>query len=252
MRILLLLPLLAACGVDSVGANGELGNMTFGLVSDWYLDQSNLTEVGIVTGHAQSFIVALTEKGERIADGNADAIHYTMEPDAGVTIVQSGPDSEEEGELDVPPSLSLQVTEPGSYALQASLEGELVDRIQLLFATPAALELSLYTRAPWAEDFEALEATEPSQVLEGTQLAWLPIPVGADGVRLVGDVVAGLSADPIEAVVPADNVEHVNEDEVYDQAQVPSLYFIEPGEVTVTLTDAANGAIGAHAFVVTE
>ncbi len=253
MRLFVLLPLLAACGVDSVGANGELGNMTFGLISDWYLDQTDLTEVGIVTGHAQGFLVSLTEKGQRLTDEDADAIEYAMAPADGVTISQSAPDDDEQVEHTDPPALALSVTEPGDYTLSARLNGVVVDHIQLRFERPAALDLALFVRAPWTEEFERLESgAAPTEVREGTQLAWLPIPMGADGTRLVGDVTASMSAAPEEVVVPADNVTHVNEDEVYDGVEVPSLYFIEPGDVTVSLTDLPNVAVGAQMFTVTE
>ncbi|MDP2311115.1 MAG: hypothetical protein Q8P18_34160 [Pseudomonadota bacterium] len=249
MRFLVLLPLLAACGVDNVGSNGELGHLSFSLVSDWYLDETELTAVTVVTGHAQSFGVGLTNRGEDLADDQADEIEYSMDPDVGVTIQQSGP-ADDDVEDPGPPSLALTVTEPGSYTLVANLEGRVFDRIQLAFDAPDALDLALYTRAPWAEDFEALVGPGPSQVREGTQLAWLPIPVSAEGVRLAGDVGASMTADPIEAVVPADNVTHVNEDEVFDASNVPSLYFIEPGDVTITIGDTANPAVGTHPFVV--
>ncbi len=247
-RLSLLLPLLAGCAVDSVGANGELGHLSFTLVSDWYLDSENLTEVDIVTGHAQHFLVDLTERGRRQADDNADHVRYHMEPDDGVEIDQGEVD--DDAEHPDAPSFGVTVSEPGSYTLVAELEGELFDRIQLSFDQPSALELTLYTRGPWAEEFAAIEGEGPTQVLEGTQLAWLPIPLDADGERLVGDLAGTMSADPESAVVPAENVTHVNEEVVSHTAGVPSLYFIEPGDVTVTVTDQAGPGAGAHPFVV--
>jgi hypothetical protein len=67
---------------------------------------------------------------------------------------------------------------------------------------------------------------------------------------MLGDVVADMSADPAELVVPAANVEHVNEDDVYSVFRADSLYFIEAGEVSVTLTDAENDVLGVAAFLV--
>lgn len=251
MRLSFLALVLGGCvgPVDGVGAVGELGHLAFSVTSDWYLEEGSLTEVGIVTGHAQNVNVDLTGPGEKRARGRADEIVFRMEPDDGVTLHQSGP-MDDDIDDPPPPSLSITVEEPGTYTLLARLHDDLFDKLALRFAAPATLDLALYTRAPYAEDFEPLDAAGPSQVREGTQLAWLPIPRDADGARLAGDVATEMSADPREAVVPAGNVYHVNEEEVGEYAGVPSLYFIEEGEVTVTLADTFNAAEGARAFTV--
>jgi hypothetical protein len=68
--------------------------------------------------------------------------------------------------------------------------------------------------------------------------------------RLLGDMVPTLSAEPMSAVVPAVNVEHVNEDEVFSVFDAASLYFIEPGAVSVVLSDVQNAADGVADFTV--
>lgn len=251
--VLPLVFLLAGCGVDAATANGELGRLQFQLVSDYYLPEHDLTEAPIVTGHEQYIGVELTGKGEDDAGKRADEVEYVVTPDDGVTVGQSGPDGDEgedDGDGEFVSDVHLTVTEPGEYQLEARLDGETFDRIQLAFDAPAALELSMYTREPWEEDFVALEGSEPHPVAEGTQLAWLPIPVDAAGARLLGDLEADMTADPMTAVVPAANVEHVNEDEVQTFFGAPSLYFVEPGAVTVTVGDTVNPAVGTAAFSV--
>lgn len=247
-----LLPL-AACGVDSATANGELGRMEFTLVSDYYLSEHDLGESNLVTGHEQVFSVGLTGAGEEDAKGAADEVEYVVVPDDGVTLSQSGPDDdsgEDDPDADLPPGFSLEVTEPGDYQIEARLDGETFDRITLSFDTPQSLELSLYAREPWAEEFAKLDGEGPFTVEEGAQLAWLPIPLGGDGERLLGDIESSMSADPAEAVVPAANVEHVNEDEVQTFFRADSLYFIEAGELTVTVSDTVNPAAAAVSFTV--
>jgi hypothetical protein len=134
--------------------------------------------------------------------------------------------------------------------VEGSVGGEVVDRITLSFGHPSALELLLHTRAPWAEAFEKVDNNGVISVSEGTQLAWLSVPLSDAADRMLGDVVADMSADPAELVVPAANVEHVNEDDVYSVFRADSLYFIEAGEVSVTLTDAENDVLGVAAFLV--
>lgn len=159
---------------------------------------------------------------------------------------------EDDGDSELVSGFSLTVTEPGDYELGADLEGEEFDFIQLSFDAPASLDLVIYTRAPWAESFEGVTDSEPHAVAEGTQLAWLPVPLGTDGERLQGDLVVEMSADPTESVVPAANVTHVNEDEVQEVFDAASLYFIEPGDVTVTITDEENPSSGSAQFWVGE
>jgi hypothetical protein len=249
MRLGLLLPLLlTACGVDNVGSNGELGRLSFSLGSDWYLEPTQLTDVGIVTGHSQSLGISLTERGEHQADDHAHAITYAVTPSAGVTLEQGGGEDTDDT---TPPWLSLTVSDPDLYSLEADLDGELFDRIQLRFDTPTSLELTQFTRAPYADDFVALPATATATVAEGTQLAWLPIPIGDSGERLAGELGTAMTADPQDLVVPAANVSHVNEDQTYGDTEVASLYFIEPGAVTVTVADTVNAASASQAFEVT-
>lgn len=247
LAALALLPL-TACGVDTVEANGELGNLGFSLVSDWYVDDASLTDVGLVTAHAHSFVVALTAAGEELADGDGGALRFRATPDDGVLLAASDPDAESEQ----PPSVELTVEDPGEVALEATLHGELFDRITLRFDAPRRLDLALFARGPWDQEFDRLDAADVIEVAEGTQLAWLPIPVDAGGERLVGDVATDLSADPAELVVPTSNVLHVNEDEVTDSTEVPSLVFVEPGAVAITVADTRNSAEGVQAFSIVE
>jgi hypothetical protein len=255
MRLVSSLLLLAAvgCGVDSAQANGELGRMTFTMVSDYYLDDHDITQNAIVTGHEQTFGVDLTGMGASDAGKRADEIEYVMVPDDGVTIEQVGPEGDsgdDDSDAEVAHGFSLTVEDPGDYQLEARLSGETFDRIHLSFDTPAALSLSLFVRDPWEEQFNAVRGTDTQNVEVGSQLAWLPIPVDGEGNRLLGTLEADLSADPQEAVVPAANVEHVNEDEVETFFGAPSLYFVDEGDVTVTLTDTASPAVGTAAFTV--
>lgn len=244
MRLLPLL-VLSACSLDDVGANGDFGRLAFQVTSDWYLEESNLREVGIVTGHPVRINVGISDDGEDVANGDAGQIRYRMSPSDGVDIEQSNDDEEDSP----PPGMNVTVEEPGEYALEAMLRGEVFDRIDLRFDTPVAIELALFTRGPWEEEFDRVEAAESLQVEEGTQLAWLPIPLGGGAERLVGEVEVAMSADPMELVVPAENVTGVDEDDA-SSATAASLYFVEPGDVTVTIADTVNPGVGTQSFTV--
>ncbi len=255
-------PLLAffafGCGVDSASTNGELGRMTFTLVSDYYLDEHDITDSAIVTEHEQSFGIDLTGEGKDDAGTRADEIEYVITPDDGVTLSQPGPDQDsgdDDHDGEIAPSFNVSVRDPGEYQMEARLGDETFDRIQLTFDRPNTLDLATFLRGPWQDDFRKHSgATEANfvTVAAGTQLAWLPIPLDINGERLLGDLGADMSADPASMVVPAGNVEHVDEDEVQTFFGAPSLYFINVGEVTVTITDSANPAAGSVKFLVEE
>ena len=238
---LTLLPLVA-CGVDSASANGELGNLSFTLISDYYLDERDLTEASIVTGYDQSILVELTTAGEDSAGKKADEIEYRVKGSSDVEIDDSGADGDtEEGKVH---SFGILGNEAGEVTVEAVLDGEVFDRIDFAFAAPTGLELVMFARAPYEEDFAAISESGTTDLEEGTQLAWLSIPT-ASGDRLLGNIVADMTAEPAASVVPAANVEHVNEDEAQSIFRADSLYFIAPGAVGVTLTDGANSVAEA-------
>lgn len=255
MRLSLLLALLSiGCGVDSATANGELGRMTFTLVSDHYVDETNLSESSIVTGHEQFFGVELTEEGQNDADTKADEIEYVVTPDDGVSISQSGPDRDsgnDDQDAEIAGNFEITVRDPGEYQLEARLGDETFDRIQLTFDRPDELELALFLRSPGEDDFGKHDG-DRATVEAGTQLAWLSIPLDINGERLLGDIEADMSASPENMVVEAVNVEHVNEDEVQTFFGAPSLYFINVGEVAITIADTENPAVGLANFTVNE
>jgi len=236
-----------ACGVESIEANGELGRMSFSFISDHYQDEKTLTEASFVTGQEHSFHVDLTHQGEREANENASQISYQVLGSNASVSTGIGID-DEDGE-DLPPDFTLQVDSEGTVAVEAMLDGVLFDRITLQFADPTELELVLFSRGPWEESFQALPTQESLTVQEGTQLAWLSIP-SKEGQRLLGDIETDMSADPMEKVVPAANVEHVNEDEAMSVFRADSLYFIEEGSVSIQLLDPVSAVTGIQNFEV--
>jgi hypothetical protein len=234
---------LLACNIDLTTANGELGRLSYSLGTGYFVDGNDLTQEEIVTGHLQSFAVSLSNKGVRDAGKHAFEITHTISPNTGVEFVEEEISDEDDNR---PPNFSLVVHDPGTYTIESQLDGDEFDRVTFQFAEPVALEMVTWARAPYAEDFQS--ASDGDSLEEGTQLAFLGIPLNDKGDRLVGDIQTDFTADPATSVVPAQNVYDVNETDTINSESVPSLYFIEPGDITVTLSDTVNPAKAQSQF----
>ncbi len=222
---------LAGCG-DITSANGELGRARYSLHSD-HLDQgADLNSASIITGHAQHISVSLTDMGSDYANGDDAQIVHSVDDDS---VVLTNDDDNENV-----PHFSILGSEPGTVTVESTLAGEEFDRIDLTFDAPADLELLTRVRDPYADEFEVLP-TGSVAVGEGSQVAILSIPLAGDGSRLVGQFDVEVTADPSWAVAPGYNVLGVYEQNLVGSSEPFSLYFIEPGPVTVTITDLANG-----------
>jgi len=239
MRRLLLLPLvlLLGCG-DLSSSTGELGRIDYTLHSDFLVDGSALVGTPILTGHPQRIDLDLTDAGERASDSTLELVHSAT-PSAGVSIEGSATSGD-------PGSISITVITPGEYVVESVLDGEVFDRITLLFDAPASLDVLPWIRPPNADDFTEASGS-PIAVAEGAQAAFVPIPINAGGDRIAGDFVPGLTADPEWAVVRGVNVLGIYEQNVVVARSPSSVYFIEPGAVAITLSDDANG-VSADVF----
>jgi hypothetical protein len=229
---------LAAC-IDITGAVGEYGNLRYSLATDYDMGPADLEEASVLTGHWQRLSLALTDQGERGAD-DIVSVHHTVSPSAGVALVY---DRDPEYLQDV----AILVEQPGDYTLTTELDGEVFDRMDLRFDAPATLDAATWARAPGAEAFEQVEG-DGQRLAEGTQLAFVPIPLDADGYRIVGDFVVEIGADPEGAVVPDYDDVGTYEDGVWGSLSATSVYLIEGGEVTVTVADRPNGVAFAQTF----
>ena len=242
MRLFVLIPLVG-CSVDMVGANGEYGRVNYQLHTEYYVEERDLTEVGIVANHEQDIYCQLTEEGQKAAGDDAGRIDHRIVPGTGASLWQD----DEDGDV---PDVHVTVNEPGEYAIEAVLDGDVFDRITLTFEAPSSLQMLSWLREPYAEQFGDESGTGSETVGEGTQLAFLGIALDEGGDRLAGDIDTTFSATPDWMVVPAQNVYDVTEEATWQSATVPSLYFIEPGEVSVTLSDTENDAAVTRDFTV--
>ena len=227
------------CG-DLTSATGEYGRVNYTLHTNYLVQEAMLTQVGIITGHPQHIGTSLTDAGENVAGDDAGEITHQVTPSEGVTIEEMDND-------DDIADFYVTVETAGEYTFEAINGPDLFDRIDLVFETPVELELLTRVRIPYSDEWDTLSDGE-TLVEEGSQVAFLPIPINENGDRIAGDFDVLLEADPEWAVAPAYNLIGVYEQNIVGSASPVSIYFIEPGEVTVSLTDTVNGTSASWDF----
>jgi len=229
------------CG-DTTSANGEFGRINYSLFTEYVSDQANLTEASIVTGHQQQIYTALTSTGWSDAK-NPELLVHSIGPTTGTTLFQTGG----EGGVD---DILVTVDVPGTYTFEAYESDELFERIVLEFEAPVSFELITWTREPYADSFQKVPDTgEVISVVAGTQASFLPVPLDDSGVRLLGDLHANLTADPVDFIVPDYAVKPFEQD-VLAISEPLNIYFIQPGDVAITLTDPVSQASATMNFKV--
>ncbi|MFH1463982.1 MAG: hypothetical protein ABIO70_06335 [Pseudomonadota bacterium] len=234
----LVAPFATACG-DITRATGELGNLEYELFTDYEMGLARLDEVAILTGHTQTLYLDLADEDD--ADRlDLSTVHHAVSPSAGVTLDYH---ADEDGLFD----LDILVEQPGEYTLTTEIEGEVFDYVYLRFDAPTALESATWVRAPGAEDFERAPG-DGLVIAEGTQISFVPIPLDAGGDRIVGRIAVVTTSDPAEATVPSFTDLGTYEDGVVGSIDTTSVYVIEPGPLTMMLTDEPNGVTFEQVF----
>ena len=232
---------LGACG-DFAASTGELGRIDYWLHTDYVMEDWSLTEVSILTGHTQQINTELTMRGE--SEYNNGTISHVVSPSVGVTVEQD----ELSGDIS---DLLITVEDAGTYTVETLMDGRVFDTIELEFDSPASLDQITFVRAPSQDDFSENSSANPV-VDEGSQVAFLPIPLDASGSRIAGDIAVELSADPEDMIVEGSNVLGVYEQGVYTSSSPTTIYFVDSGEVTITLTDVPNAVDASTTFTVEE
>jgi hypothetical protein len=229
------------CG-DTTGANGEFGRIHYSLYTDYFSEQTDLTEARIVTGHQQRIYTSLTQDGWNDSK-NPESLVHTVQPSVGVSLYQI----EGLGGVD---DLLVTADAAGSYVFETHDEEELFERITLEFDEPESFELITWTREPYSDDFVKVESAGGSVAVSiGTQASFLPVPLDGAGARLLGDLHANLTADPEDAIVPDYTVKPY-EQSVWATPEPLNIYFVLPGDVGITLTDPVSGAASTMNFSV--
>lgn len=233
--------LLLACG-DITSSSGELGRLNYSLYTDYEVPQSQLTAAHIVTGHTQRLDVVMTSQGRKDIK-NPESIQHSVSPTDGVTI------STALTSPGIPPSLQINVTNPGDYKI-SSHEGDTeVDRIGLHFDRPTSFSLLLQARAPYAKDFQSISA--PTSLVEGTQITIVSAPLDSQKQRLAGMMQNTLTLTPHWIAVPGQGVVQAYEQNVWTMDGTANFYFIEPGTATLTVTDPVSKASSSAVLTIT-
>jgi hypothetical protein len=238
----LLIALLAiGCG-DITDSVGEQGRLRFSLATDYEVDEDELTDATIVARHVQHIDINLTNKGEDDIN-EPDEITYRFSPRESTDVdTLAGSDND-------PPDVDIKVDKAGKYELEALYKGKVIDSIKLAFDIPDSLEISLKIRKPFDDDFDDVAGNGPVTVPEGTQAVFLPIPKKGSK-RLVGAMQTNVEATPKELVVPGEGASFVSEQSVWSAEGNIDFYFIDPGNVTIKISDPMSEASGSFSFVV--
>jgi len=232
-----------ACG-DSTSATGELGRIDYSLYTYYEVDAGRLTDVSILAGHPQRLSCNLTTSGEDDAESPGEIVH-SVSPASSASVWSHDGDSDSDYVADV----YVTVEAAGDYTIESHLDGELFDTITLHFDVPTALDAVTWVREPGEPDFTKTQADSPV-VSEGTQVAYVPYPLDAVGDRIAGTFAATLTADPAGSVVTAYDLDGIYEDGIWGSEVEDSVYFIEPGEITLTMLDEVNDVDFAQTFQV--
>lgn len=243
MRSLFYLPLLfciTACG-DETSAVGMNGYINYALWTKYELGDKTLRDINIITGHEQYFFTSITEEGQEEIWGDPEDVRHSFSPKKDAEIMT------EDGLFDNEiPDLSFTVPSPGRYTLNSKLHGEVFDYLPLVFEAPDTLKLISWIKNPEDDKFSKKSGGLIS-VKEGAQATFLPIPK-ANGKRLAGDISFEVSSYPTTATAEVYNLAGVYENEIVYSTSPVSVVFLEPGKVTITLTDVPNGVSSSQSF----
>lgn len=226
----LLLALTTGCFGDLTESAGDLGNLSYGLSTDYEGGVEALTDLPLMTGYRHHILVSLTSDGEAAAEGNADQIVHAA---AGAEI-----EIEETDVSNDPPDFDILAAEPGEVKVTSTLYGEVFDRVRLQLDDPTSLEIVAWTRAPWKDEWKL--ARGALRVEEGTQISFLAIPE-ADGERLGGEFTPTIELDLPELAVPDVAVLAIQEGGMTTGGEPVTFYAIEPGTVTFTFSEPVHG-----------
>ncbi len=232
------------CG-DATSSQGEEGRLLYTLYTDYEVPQGQLTDARIITGHQQRLQVSLTSRGLGDVTQPNRIQHNVVPFNAGIQIISDNLDSAS----DVPEIL-INVAEPGTYTLESTEDGTLVDRIDLTFERPGSFQLITQMREPWAETFRQVQG-EIITVEEGSQVTFQAVPIDSSGERLAGDMQTDMTLDDVNMAVPGQGVLQTFEDGVWSVGGEVNFYFINEGQATFTVSDPVSQAIGTQAFTVT-
>ncbi|MEM6931932.1 MAG: hypothetical protein AAF602_33685 [Myxococcota bacterium] len=209
------------CAFDISGGSGELGRLNYTVTSDFEV-REDLEGQTLTTRHVHEVFLSLTERGENEFEDTQDRWRHTS-PDATV-----GGESNR---------LEVSRATPGGATVETFADDDLIDRFAFTFDDPAELEVRAWVRPP--RETEWLPIDRGSATLEvGTQIAFLTIPLDADGFRLYSEAMPVITVEPPNLAVPDVPVTDVWENGPREASFEPAtFYVIDEGQATFTLAD---------------
>ncbi len=230
---------LVACG-DMSESTGELGRVEYSLHTDVITDGSSLSGALLVAGHPLNIQTALTEDGAREAGRHPERLRHRFD-DASVQVENETNDDE---------IADLVITAEAGIDgdLETVQDGEVFDYLPLSFREPDDLGAITFVRGPMDDEMEEVDGAAHT-VVEGGSATLLGFPK-RDGERLVGDIRPELTLEPEGIAVPDFDVAVTVEQGAYGAISPYTVVFIEPGEVTATLTDPVWGVTVTRTFTV--
>jgi len=220
---------LCACG-DLTSATGHFGNLTYGLYTDYEVGGS-LGSVSLITGVPQHIEVSLSIfADDELEDGYG--ISHEVWPDDGVNISQ---DFDLLGVAD----FSITAWRPGSYTITSSQYGRMIDMIDLRFATPAKVKILSDVRGP-DEDYGTQYSGYRIDIREGSEVCFWVLLTDGMGRAVVGQYDMAVTASPAYSVVTGGGFGSTLGPVNYQRA-ARSLFFVEPGLVTITVAGENGG-----------
>lgn len=236
-----LLILTVACG-DITSTTGDMGILSFSYFSDYEMGTVSLDNAALAAGVTHHLSVDIIQNKSSIDFSRTIYIADTE----GVTVIT---DTEKcpEGHGSCVPGFSIKATKAGTVTINAYEgvhEGEsFIDSIRLTFKEIAQIDPLVKVRGPWEEDFALIDsAGDVFTVEKGSQVVFLPVPLDSYGKRLLGNFDCAYNFDDETMVVPGENVDYVYEDrDEWGVGGPQNFYFIEEGEVALTVTEAESG-----------
>lgn len=238
-----LFTLITACFGDTTSTAGDLGNLVFSFHSDYDMGTVSLTDASFATGVTHHIDVRVKDYKRTT---NYALTHYFADTDGfTVTTDDTCPNQYDTACI---PGFSVKATTAGTVTIRA-FEGEhdgstLIDSVTLVFKDMADIEPIVKGRGPWEATFGKIVPTGDRFIVEkGTQVIFVPVPLDSDGKRLLANFQCDYTFDDDTMVVPGRNVDStpVEDDSEWWLVGDANFYFIEEGEVTLTVTESESG-----------
>ncbi len=239
--IALILFLIGCKETDTTSSSGDKGVLSYNVTTAFDIKGTDLRDVPLATNSPIHFSVSHPQSYD------INNLHHAVDPSETATIT-----------LDKGSEFTVKATKAGTYKINSSYNGKVVDSITLRFDDTETIEFTAFIRTPYSEDFSKIYAEgQKIAVFEGSQLVVIAYPKNKDGEKMIAQMELDIVADPKWMVAPHYSDITLDEDDTDDgwadtveTTKQPTFYFIEPGEMTMTFTDKNTKKSSEYRFSV--